>query len=79
VDHVLGAETMYARKLGIRLRQPAPGDQAGIAALREAILDSLRGSPDGAAVAPTGWPARYAARRIAWHVLDHAWEIQDRA
>jgi hypothetical protein len=24
------------------------------------------------------WPPRYAARRIAWHVLDHAWEIEDR-
>ncbi len=21
---------------------------------------------------------RYAARRIAWHVLDHAWEIEER-
>lgn len=26
-----------------------------------------------------GWPERYAARRIAWHALDHAWEIEDRA
>ena len=25
------------------------------------------------------WPPAYAARRIAWHVLDHAWEIQDRS
>jgi hypothetical protein len=24
------------------------------------------------------WPARYALRRIAWHVLDHAWEIEDK-
>ncbi len=21
---------------------------------------------------------RYAARRIAWHALDHAWEVEDR-
>jgi hypothetical protein len=26
-----------------------------------------------------GWPPRYAARRIAWHVLDHAWEIEDKS
>jgi hypothetical protein len=26
-----------------------------------------------------GWPSRYAARRIAWHALDHAWEIEDRS
>jgi hypothetical protein len=24
------------------------------------------------------WPARYFVRRTAWHVLDHAWEIEDR-
>ena len=25
------------------------------------------------------WSPRYAVRRAAWHVLDHAWEIEDRA
>jgi hypothetical protein len=25
------------------------------------------------------WNARYFVRRTAWHVLDHAWEIEDRA
>ncbi len=25
------------------------------------------------------WSARYFVRRAAWHVLDHAWEIEDRA
>ena len=24
------------------------------------------------------WPPRYAARRITWHALNHAWEIEDR-
>ncbi|MEY2437652.1 MAG: hypothetical protein QOF97_2488, partial [Acidimicrobiaceae bacterium] len=28
---------------------------------------------------PKGWAYRYAARRIAWHALDHAWEMQDRS
>ncbi|CAN5828742.1 hypothetical protein BH20CHL8_BH20CHL8_11020 [soil metagenome] len=26
-----------------------------------------------------GWTPRYFVRRAAWHVLDHAWEIEDRA
>jgi hypothetical protein len=34
---------------------------------------------DGTPPAEKGWPTPYAARRIAWHVLDHAWEMQDRA
>lgn len=24
-------------------------------------------------------PGRFVARRTAWHAVDHAWEIQDRA
>lgn len=26
----------------------------------------------------TRWTARYFVRRVAWHILDHAWEIEDR-
>jgi hypothetical protein len=78
VDHVLGAEAGYARKLGIKQPQPAIDDRAAIAALREALLEVLRAPSDGSPPLPKGWPPRYAARRLAWHVLDHAWEMQDR-
>jgi hypothetical protein len=73
VEHVLGAETAYLSKLGIRARQPDTGDRAAIANHRAAILEAL-----GASEPKGSWPLRYAARRIAWHVLDHAWEIEDR-
>jgi hypothetical protein len=74
VDHVLAAEVAYAGKIGIRLRQPAGGDASAISALRKAILEALAASR----TREKGWPPRYAARRIAWHVLDHAWEIENR-
>ena len=79
IGHVIGAETAYARKLGIKLKQPPLGDTAAIGALREAIAAVLSAPSDGAPVVPGGWPTRYAARRIAWHLLEHAWEMQDRA
>jgi hypothetical protein len=79
VDHVLGAEAAYARKLGIKHRQPAIDDRAAIQALRDDIAAVLRAPSDGSPPLPKGWPHRYAARRIAWHVLDHAWEMQDRS
>jgi hypothetical protein len=79
VDHVVGAEAAYARKLGIKHRQPAIDDQAAIAALRDDIAAVLRKPSDGSPPVPKGWPPRYAARRIAWHVLDHAWEMEDRS
>jgi hypothetical protein len=77
VEHVLGAETSYARKLGLRLKQPAGGDAAAVREHRNAIVAGLRAGTKGAT--ESGWPARYLARRMAWHVLDHAWEIEDRS
>jgi hypothetical protein len=79
VDHVLGAEAAYARKLGVKHRQPAIDDDDAIAALRDDIAAVLRAPSDGSPPVPKGWPPRYAARRIAWHVLDHAWEMEDRS
>jgi hypothetical protein len=79
LEHVLGAEAAYARKLGIRHRQPEIDDDDAIRALRRDIVDCLRSARDGTPPVPNGWPPRYAARRIAWHVLDHAWEMEDKS
>jgi hypothetical protein len=78
-DHVLGAEGAYLRKLGLRLTPPTRDDRRGIAEFRAAIANVLGKPSNGKALVERGWPQRYAARRIAWHALDHAWEIQDRS
>ncbi len=77
--HVLSAEVAYARKLGLRLREPAIDDAAAIAEMRDSLAAVLDAPSDGAPLAPKGWPIRYTARRIAWHALDHAFEIEDRS
>lgn len=77
VDHVLDAEGAYARKIGIK-----PAKDAGekvVQQRREAILALVGAASDGKPIGEKGWSPRYAARRIAWHVLDHAWEMQDRS
>lgn len=68
VAHVKDAQDAYARKLGM-------GKPRG----QEEILAVLRGARSADPIKPNGWPPRYAARRIAWHVVDHAWEIEDRS
>jgi hypothetical protein len=78
VDHVLGGEAGYARQIGVRYRQPAAGDAAAIAAARDALTEALDRPSDGSPLRLKGWPARYAFRRIVWHALDHAWEMEDR-
>ena len=80
VAHVVGAERAYLSSLGWKIPKDEPGalglvHQAALDALAQAAAGALpeRG-PRGGAL----WPARYYARRSAWHILDHAWEIEDK-
>lgn len=79
IGHVIEADHSYAREIGIRLPAPSGEDRAAVKAERAAVLDVLRKASDGSPLADRKWTARYAARRIAWHALDHAWEMEDRS
>jgi hypothetical protein len=79
VQHVVSAEAGYARMIGVRHREPDMADRAAVAALRQAIIEVIGRASDGSPAREKGWPVRYAARRITWHVLDHVWEIEDRS
>ncbi|MDQ4037334.1 MAG: hypothetical protein M3313_03045 [Actinomycetota bacterium] len=80
VEHVVGAEASYARMIGIR-DDPKTSDLSPAAAARrrERVLAVLSAASDGGPLRDKGWPTRYALRRFAWHVLDHAWEIEDKS
>ena len=78
VAHVMESDRAYAHEIGLKVGEFAPDDAAAIAAMRTAMLDILRAARSGVPLAGRRWPARYAAHRIAWHALDHAWEIEDR-
>jgi hypothetical protein len=78
VGHVLESDRAYANNIGIRIGTPDADDPKAIQALRDRILEAIRDARDGKPLADRRWPARYAAHRIAWHALDHAWEIEDR-
>jgi hypothetical protein len=78
VAHVMDSDRAYANEIGIKIRQFAPGDRGPVAAMRVDMLDVLRAARDSGPLGGRRWPARYAAHRIAWHALDHAWEIEDR-
>jgi hypothetical protein len=85
VDHVLESEAGYLSQLD---RARAPGtsrtDPGHERALRATIVDSLRRRaagemPEIGRRTSPFWTPRYFIRRTAWHALDHAWEIEDRA
>jgi hypothetical protein len=78
VAHALDAEGAYLHALGGKYR----GTDAKV--MHETVLAMLesraRGEePDMSRRKAPLWHPRYAVRRSAWHALDHAWEIEDRA
>jgi hypothetical protein len=80
LEHVMGAEAGYLAKLGERYRGPAD-DMAGIREAETAAVTAAaryEPMPNPNAVRRR-WSPRYFIRRAAWHILDHAWEIEDRA
>jgi hypothetical protein len=84
VSHVFEAEKSYLRMVGGRYEGAEKGDPPGeMADLRHAVVDALsrraRGEPLPPRRSGSYWPPRYFVRRSAWHTLDHAWEIEDRA
>jgi len=83
-DHVIESHYSYLRR--IYWREPhekmhdVPAmieaiDRANEQALAFATSDEMPAAgPRGGAL----WTPRYFVRRAAWHILDHAWEIEDK-
>jgi hypothetical protein len=79
IRHVIESDHYYAREIGIRLPEPDATDRRAVKAERRAVLEVLSQPSDGSPLADRKWTPRYAARRIAWHAIDHAWEMEDRS
>jgi hypothetical protein len=81
VQHVLDGEGGYLRRLEYKRSKQAETDaKLSRAAMIEALAASVRGEvPEFGPRGGKRWSGRYFVRREAWHVLDHTWEIEDRA
>src|SRR5215471_10727838 len=80
VAHVRETEVLHARMLGLRERPFPPEDVAAVERVRASILAEIRAAAarPREELARQRRPARFVARRTAWHALDHAWEILDK-
>jgi hypothetical protein len=84
VRHILGGEAAYLSRLAWRIDDSGEGDPLGaLPGAREAVLRALEtavrsGMPERGPRGGRLWTPRYFVRRVAWHALDHAWEIEDR-
>jgi hypothetical protein len=78
IRHVNGAEIdEFAPKVGVKVPLETRDDARAVRAYRDAFIDGIRehharGEP------ARSWALQFLIRRCAWHMLDHAWELEDR-
>lgn len=78
IAHVNGAEIYeFAPKVGVKVPLETRADAEALGAYRNAFVDAIReyharGEP------ARSWALQFLIRRCAWHMLDHAWELEDR-
>ena len=67
----------FSRKVEVRTPTDVVLTLDGLRAQREAYLDALR-TYNAAGKPARTWPIQFLIRRTAHHVMDHAWELEDR-
>jgi hypothetical protein len=77
IAHTVEADRGYARQIGVLTSPFDPFDRAARNAQLEAAFAAMPDKSDGR-VEGKKWPLRYLIRRMAWHILDHAWEMEDK-
>jgi hypothetical protein len=79
VRHVNGAEIVeFAPKVGVRTPLDARLDADALRAHRDAFGAAIVGANALGAAAGKSWTVQFLIRRCAWHMLDHAWEMEDK-
>jgi hypothetical protein len=78
IRHTYGSEPeQLSRKVEVRTPLDVVMTPDGLAEHRRDFLDAIRAYNAAGKPART-WPIQFLIRRTAYHVMDHAWEIEDR-
>jgi hypothetical protein len=78
IRHTYGTEPgQFSRKVNVRTPIDVVLTPDGLATHRRAFLDAIRAYNAEGTPART-WPIQFLVRRVAHHVMDHAWELEDR-
>jgi hypothetical protein len=78
IRHVYGNEPHnFSRKVEVRTELTVVLSPDGLATHRQEFLDAIRAYNAEGKPART-WPIQFLVRRTAHHVMDHAWELEDR-
>jgi hypothetical protein len=73
----LNEPEQFSRKVEVRTPLEGLLTAKGLAAHQKAYLEGIRAYNAAGKPART-WPIQFLIRRTAHHVMDHAWEMEDR-
>jgi hypothetical protein len=78
IRHVNGAEIdELAPKVGVKVPLETRDDVHALRAYRGAFINGIR-EHHAHGESARSWPLQFLIRRCTWHMLDHAWELEDR-
>lgn len=78
IEHVNNVEISdFSRKVGLAVPIEAQQDPEALRAYREEFIDAIRDYSARGAPA-RNWTVQFVIRHSAYHLLDHAWEMEDR-
>ena len=79
VRHVYYSEPeQLSRKVEVRTPREMVLTPDGLSTHRRQYLDAIR-AYNAEGKSARSWPIQFLVRRTAYHVMDHAWEVEDRA
>jgi hypothetical protein len=79
IRHTVRTESEdFAKKVGLRIPEGAALTPEGLATHRETFVEAMRAYNAGEGKRMRSWTLPFLIRHSAYHVLDHAWEMEDK-
>jgi hypothetical protein len=79
VRHTIRNESEeFAKKVGLRIPEGAALTKDGLRTYREEYVAAMRAYDAGEGKRMRSWTLPFLIRHSAYHVLDHAWELEDK-
>ena len=79
IAHTIRTESEYfAKQVGLRIPEGSALTRRGLTAYRKKYVAAIRAYEGGTVRRMRSWTLPFLIRHSAFHVLDHAWEMEDK-
>jgi len=79
IRHTIRVESEeFAKRLGLRIPEEGALTPAGLRSHRKNYIDAMRAYNAGEGKRMKNWTLAFLIRHSAFHVMDHAWEMEDK-